>query len=71
MARRTINPGQRYRDVQPGIYSRSAASDWIVEDVFGGAGGIQHVRLISVSDPSIRKTLSTEVLVDPARFQQV
>ena len=66
MAKHTIEPGQRYRDVQ--LYGRS---EWIVEDLFGGADGIQHARLVSVSDPSIRKTLSTEVLADPARFQQV
>ena len=66
MAEHMIERGQRYRDVQ--LYGRS---EWIVEDVFGGAGGIQHSRLVSESDPSIRKTLSTEVLADPARFQQV
>jgi len=31
MAKRTVETGQRYRDVQPGIYGRSAASDWIVK----------------------------------------
>jgi hypothetical protein len=63
--------GQRYRDVQPGIYGRSAASDWIVEAVQTDALGIRHARLVSVADPSERKTLAAEVLVDPARFEQV
>jgi len=71
MAKRTVETGQHYRDVKPGIYGRSAASDWIVEAVQTDALGIRHVRLVSVADPSERKTLAAEVLVDPARFEQV
>ena len=71
MAKRAIEPGQHYRDIQPGIYGRSAASDWIVEEVQTGADGIRHARLVSVADPTMRKTLSADVLADPARFQEV
>ncbi|MGO8918479.1 MAG: hypothetical protein ACLQJR_21475 [Stellaceae bacterium] len=71
MAKRTVEPGQRYRDVRPGIYGRLAASDWIVEDVQTDANGIRHARLVSVADPTVRKTLAAEVLVDPAQFEQV
>jgi hypothetical protein len=71
MAKRRVEPGQRYRDVQPGIYGRSAASDWIVEAVQTDAHNIRHARLVSVADPSERKTLAAEVLVDPARFAEV
>jgi hypothetical protein len=71
MAKRTVETGQRYRDVQPGIFGRSAASDWIVEAVHTDALGLCHARLVSVADPSERKTLSTEVLVDPTRFEPV
>jgi hypothetical protein len=71
MAKRTVETGQRYRDIQPGIFGRSAASDWIVEEVQTDAFGIRHARLVSAADPSERKTLSAEVLVDPTRFEQV
>jgi hypothetical protein len=70
MAKRTVEAGQRHRDLQPGRYGRSAASDWIVEAVHTDALGIRHPRLGSVADPSERKTLAAEVLVDPARFEE-
>jgi hypothetical protein len=71
MAKRTVETGQRYRDVKPGIYGRSAASDWIVEAVHTEALGIRHARLVSVADPLERKTLAAAVLVDPARFEEI
>jgi hypothetical protein len=58
MAKRMVEAGQRYRDLQPGIYGRSAASDWVVEAVHIDALGIRHARLVSVADPSERKTRS-------------
>jgi hypothetical protein len=30
-----------------------------------------HARLVSVADPTVQKTLATEVMLDPARFEQV
>jgi hypothetical protein len=71
MAKRTVEPGQRYRDARRGIYGRSVASDWIVEAVQTDAQGIRHARLVSVADPTERKTLAAEVLVNPARFEEV
>jgi hypothetical protein len=70
MAKRTIEPGQCYRDVRPGNYSR-AASEWIVEAVIVSTDGIRHARLVNVADRTVRKTLSAEVLADPARFEEV
>jgi hypothetical protein len=70
MAKRTVEIGQRYRDIQRGIYGRSAASYWVVEGVNTDARGIRHARLVSVADPTERKTLAAEVLVDPARFEE-
>ena len=71
LAAERLEPGQRYRDIQPGIYGISAASYWLVEQVQTGVHGIRHARLVSVADPTVRKTLAAEVLIDPARFQQV
>jgi hypothetical protein len=71
MAKRTVETGQRYRDVQPGLFGRFSASDWIVEAVQSDALGIRHARLVSIADPSERKTLAAEVLVDPARFEEI
>jgi hypothetical protein len=42
MVKRTVEIGQRYHDVQPGIYGRSVAPDWIVEAVQTDALGIRH-----------------------------
>ena len=69
VARAKIEPGQRYRDVRAGIYGRSAASEWIVEDVRPGTDGIMYARLVSVSDSTTRKTLAVTVLADPTRFE--
>jgi hypothetical protein len=71
MAKRSIEPGQRYRDIQPGIFGRFSAADWIVETVQTDVYGIRHARLVSITDPTERKTLAAEVLADPARFEEV
>jgi hypothetical protein len=69
MAKRTVEIGQRYHDVRPGIYGRSSAPDWIVEAVQTDALGIRHARLVSAADPTERKTLAVDVLADPSRFE--
>ena len=66
MAKRTVEAGQRFRDIR-----RSVASEWIVEAVQTNANGIRHARIVSAADPSERKTLAVEVLRDPARFEEV
>jgi len=66
MANRTVEPGQRYRDIR-----RSVASEWIVEAVQTNANGIRHARIVSVADPTERKTLAAEVLCDATRFEEV
>lgn len=71
MAKRTIDSGQRYRDVRLGIYGRLPASDWMVEGVHTGTDGISYARLVSVTDPTVRKTLAATVMVDPARFKPI
>lgn len=71
MTKRTVEPGQRYRGVQLGLYGRSAVSNWVVEAVDTDAQGIRHARLVSAADPTERKTLAAEVLSDPSRFEAV
>jgi hypothetical protein len=61
MTNSTIEPGQHYRDIQSGIFGRAAASDWIVEDVQTDPYGLRHAHLMSVADPTVRKTLAAEV----------
>ena len=53
------------------MYGRTASSGWIVEAVGTDAQGIRHARLVSVTDPTKRKTLAAEVLADPSRFEVV
>jgi hypothetical protein len=71
MAKRTVEIGQRYHDVRPGIYGRSTAPDWIVGAVQTDALGIRHARLVSAADPTEQKTLAADVLADPSRFEAV
>lgn len=59
--------GQRYRDKQPGQFSRPAL-DWIVEAVYTGVDGIGHAKLVCASDLAQRKTLSVSALLDQRRF---
>ena len=70
MAKHLVEPGQHYRRVRPGVY-RPAGSEWIVEAVQTDAQGIPHARLVNAVDPTERKTLATDVLADPSRFEEV
>lgn len=67
MTTHKVEPGQRYRDLRPGLHGR----EWIVEAVQTDALGIPHARLVKVSDLTERKTLSAAVLADPSRFEEV
>jgi hypothetical protein len=68
--RTAVAIGERYRETQRGVFARPA-SDWVVKAVYTGDDGIEHARLVRVSDPSQQKTLSAGVLVDRRRFEQV
>lgn len=61
-----ITPGMRYRDVQATVLP-----DWIVEEVYVAAAGIEHARLVSATRPAERKTLSVATLRDRRRFARV
>jgi hypothetical protein len=71
MAKQMIEPGQRFRDVRPSMYGRSADSEWIVETVKADALGVQHAQLVNAADRTERKTLTAGVLSDPTRFAEV
>jgi hypothetical protein len=62
--------GERYREIQRGVFSRPA-SGWVVKAVYTGDDGIEHARLVRMSDPSQQKTLSAGVLTDRRRFEQI
>jgi len=70
MANQQIDRGQRYRDINPRAFGRTG-SDWIVEEVQTSRDGIQHARLVCVSDPTVRKTLAAAVLGDLRRFARM
>jgi hypothetical protein len=61
-----ITPGMRYRDVQATVLP-----EWIVEEVYMAAAGIEHARLVSATKPAERKTLSSSTLRDRRRFVRV
>jgi hypothetical protein len=60
-------PGQRFRDIHPGLFGRTG-SEWIVQDVFVGTDGLRYARVVLSSDASQVKTLSVAVLTDRRRF---
>jgi hypothetical protein len=70
-AKQTIEPGQCYRDIQPGAYGRSAASNWIVETIQTGTDHRAYARLVRANDSTVRKTLAVSELEDRRRFELV
>jgi len=71
MAKRMIEPGQRYRDVRCGMFGRSAHCEWIVEAVGADGLGVPHARLAKAVDLTERKTLAVGVLGDRSQFEKV
>jgi hypothetical protein len=67
---RSVAIGERFRETQRGVFARPA-SDWVVKAVYTGDDGIEHARLVLVSDPSQQKTLSAAILGDRRRFEQI
>ncbi len=56
--RRTeVAVGQRWRTLS------SASSDWEVIRIYNDPEGVSHVALRQVDDPTIRKTIATELLL--------
>jgi hypothetical protein len=71
MPKRTIEPGQRYREIRRGVFGGDAGAEWIVEGVKADLLGLRHARLVSAEDLTRRKTLSVRALTDPTRFEEV
>jgi hypothetical protein len=40
----------------------------MIDAIFTGADSMRYARLVSVSDPTVQKTLSLDVLMDPKRY---
>jgi hypothetical protein len=64
-----ITIGARFRDLQATMFGQPQP-EWIVENMYV-AGGIEHARLVSATDPGERKTLSVAILRDRRRFKRV
>ena len=64
MARREIEPGQKYQ--QPGT-----SAVWQVLDLTRDAEGIQHARLIKGDDTTVVKMISVSALKDNRLYKQV
>lgn len=64
MARREVQPGQRFQQVD-------SSSQWEVVDIAKDAEGIQHARLIRVGDATSRKTISLVALRDARLYKLV
>ena len=64
MARRDVQPGQRFRQTD-------STSIWEVLDLKPDAEGIAHARLVRVGDSSAAKTISVNALKDPRLYRPV
>lgn len=64
MARREVEPGQKYR--QPG-----ASALWVVVDLTQDAEGIPHARLVRGDDPTVVKMISVSALKDSKLYKLV
>jgi hypothetical protein len=56
--------GQRYRDLSALFRN----SDWVIERIFKGTDGFEHVVLRSAFDHMRQKTLTRSVVIDTNRF---
>ncbi|HXY98954.1 MAG TPA: hypothetical protein VEI03_03070 [Stellaceae bacterium] len=63
-----IGTGRRYRDSKLRLWGHQSRT-WVVESVFIGADGLEHVRLCCLDEPSLYKTLSTAALKDKRQFE--
>jgi hypothetical protein len=46
----------------------SPNATWMIDAIFTGADSMRYARLVSVSDSTVQKTLSLDVLMDPKRY---
>jgi hypothetical protein len=67
LVRIEVQVGQRYRAVGTSFLGSPNAT-WVIDAIFTGADSMPYARLVSVSDPTLRKTLSFDVLMDPKRY---
>ena len=67
MARTEVQIGQRYRQVGAGIFGQTKPL-WIVDDVFTASDSLRYAVLSKVGEPTLRKTLSIQVLSYHQRF---
>jgi hypothetical protein len=64
MARREVQPGQKYQQAE-------ASSVWEVQDLTKDGEGIAHARLVRVGDPTAVKMISISALKDPRLYRLV
>jgi hypothetical protein len=64
MARREVEPGQKYR--QPG-----GSAVWLVVDLTSDAEGIPHARLVRSDDSTVVKMISISALKDAKMYKFV
>lgn len=62
MARREVQPGQKFRQTD-------TSSIWEVLDLKKDAEGISHARLVRVGDMTAAKTISVTALKDPRMYR--
>jgi hypothetical protein len=64
MARREVQPGQKYQQTE-------ASSVWAVVDLTSDGEGIAHARLIRVGDSTAVKMISVSALKDPRLYKLI
>jgi hypothetical protein len=67
VARIEVQIGQKYRAAGTNFLG-SPRSLWTVDGVFTSTDALRYARLTNVLDPTLRKTLALDVLMDRQRY---
>jgi hypothetical protein len=70
MKQRAVQPGQLYRSVETGLFGRSGR-EWQVMSLAPRNDGMTYAMLAMTEDPSKRKTLAMNVLLDRRLYKMV
>jgi hypothetical protein len=68
--RNEIETGQCFLDLRARLFT-ATKSIWRVQDQFVNTDGLKYVRLTSVSDPTLQKSLSLAAILDKRYFTTV
>jgi hypothetical protein len=69
-SRNTVAAGERYRDLQRGMFGRPGKA-WLVTGLLTGRDGLAYAQLVAELDHTDKRTLSVSALADRGRFERI